>query len=49
VAGGPNIYESLRKYIEVEELVGENKYDAEGFGAQDATKGVIFRKLPPVL
>ena len=31
-------------------LDGENQYDAgPEFGKQDAEKGVIFRKFPPVL
>jgi ubiquitin carboxyl-terminal hydrolase 7 len=33
----------------VETLDGENKYHAEGFGLQDARKGVIFNAFPPVL
>lgn len=28
---------------------GDNQYRAEGHGLQDARKGVIFTKLPPVL
>lgn len=28
---------------------GENKYQAEGYGLQDARKGVIFNAFPPVL
>jgi ubiquitin carboxyl-terminal hydrolase 7 len=27
----------------------ENAYSAEGYGLQDATKGVIFTSFPPVL
>jgi len=33
----------------VETLEGENRYNAEGFGLQDAKKGVIFEEFPPVL
>jgi ubiquitin carboxyl-terminal hydrolase 7 len=33
----------------VETMDGENKYFAEGFGLQDAKKGVIFESFPPVL
>ena len=33
----------------MEELSGDNKYDAEGHGLQDATKGILFQDLPPVL
>ena len=30
-------------------LDGDNKYQSEKFGLQDAKKGVIFTKFPPVL
>lgn len=33
----------------MEDLNGENKYQAEGFGLQDAKKGIIFESFPPVL
>lgn len=36
-------------YVEVEKLEGENKYQAEGLGLQDAEKGIIFESFPPVL
>lgn len=49
VKGFKDIYESLNNYIKEELLEGENQYDAEGHGKQDASKGVIFKKLPPVL
>jgi ubiquitin carboxyl-terminal hydrolase 7 len=52
IKGCKNIYESLQKYCEVEVLSekNENQYDAgEEFGKQDALKGVVFTKLPPVL
>lgn len=49
VEGCDNIYKSFEKYIEVESLIGDNKYEAEGFGKQDAEKGVMFLDLPPVL
>lgn len=50
VKGCKNIYESFNKYIEKEMLEGENQYDAgEKYGKQDAQKGVIFTKFPPVL
>ncbi len=41
--------DSFKDYIQVERLEGENKYNAEGFGLQDAHKGVIFESFPPVL
>jgi len=49
VKGCKNIYDSFNKYVEVENLDGENKYRAEGHGLQDARKGVLFEDLPPVL
>lgn len=49
VKGCNNIYDSFDKYCEVETLEGEDKYDAEGHGKQDAKKGVLFDSLPPVL
>ncbi|KWU45004.1 ubiquitin carboxyl-terminal hydrolase 5 [Rhodotorula sp. JG-1b] len=44
-----NLEESFRDYIQVETLNGENRYNAEGYGLQDAKKGVIFEEFPPVL
>eukprot|EP01038_Epipyxis_sp_PR26KG_P010572 gene10572-14200_t len=49
VKGCKNIYESFKKYIEIETLDGDNQYAAGDFGKQDARKGVIFTKFPPVL
>lgn len=49
VKGMKNLQESFRDYIAVETLEGENKYQAEGYGLQDAKKGVIFQSFPPVL
>jgi ubiquitin carboxyl-terminal hydrolase 7 len=49
VKGCADIYASFDKYCEVETLEGDNKYDAEGHGKQDARKGVLFESLPPVL
>ena len=49
VKGCNNLYDSFRKYIEKEMLDGDNKYDAESHGKQEAVKGVIFTKFPPVL
>ena len=49
VKGSNHIYESFRRYIAKEMLEGDNKYDAEVHGKQDAEKGVIFTKFPPVL
>ena len=44
-----NLMESFNKYVEFEMLDGENKYDAEGFGKQDAKRGAKFMTLPPIL
>lgn len=49
VKGMKNLEDSFRDYVEVEMLEGENKYQAEGYGLQDAKKGVIFETFPPVL
>ncbi|CAO3672198.1 unnamed protein product [Umbelopsis vinacea] len=49
VKGCNNLEESFKEYITEETLEGDNKYMAEGFGLQDAKKGVIFESFPPVL
>lgn len=49
VKGKKDIYESFQEYIAVETLDGDNKYDAGEYGLQEAKKGVIFAKFPPVL
>jgi ubiquitin carboxyl-terminal hydrolase 7 len=49
VKGMRNLRESFQDYIAVETLEGDNKYQAEGHGLQDAKKGVIFQSFPPVL
>ncbi|KAF6255465.1 hypothetical protein COO60DRAFT_1641474 [Scenedesmus sp. NREL 46B-D3] len=49
VKGCPNIYDSFDRYTQVEMMDGENQYKAEGYGLQDARKGVLFDQLPPVL
>ncbi|KAB8360728.1 hypothetical protein FH972_024463 [Carpinus fangiana] len=49
VRGNPTLADSFKSYIQVETLDGDNKYQAEGFGLQDARKGVIFEAFPPVL
>jgi len=49
VKGMKNLLESFRDYVAVETLDGENKYQAEGYGLQDAKKGIIFQSFPPVL
>ena len=49
VKGMKNLYESFKDYVAVETLDGDNKYMAEGYGLQDAKKGIIFQHFPPVL
>lgn len=49
VKGCKNLKESFVDYCAVETLDGENKYMAEGYGLQDAKKGVVFQSFPPVL
>ena len=49
VKGCKNLDDSFKDYVAVETLEGENKYQAEGHGLQDADKGVIFESFPPVL
>ncbi|TFK76518.1 cysteine proteinase [Pluteus cervinus] len=49
VKGMKNLYESFKDYVAVEMLDGENKYQAEGLGLQDAKKGIVFMSFPPVL
>lgn len=44
-----NLYESFKDHVAVEMVEGENKYQAEGFGLQDAKKGMLFQSFPPVL
>lgn len=44
-----DVYESLRTYTHQELLDGENKYNAEGYGLQEAYRGMKFASLPPVL
>lgn len=49
VKGCLTLYDSFNKYIETEILDGDNQYDSGKYGKQDAKKGVIFTKLPPIL
>jgi len=49
VKGCKDVMQSFEQYIEVETLEGENQYQAEGHGLQDAKKGSIFLSFPPVL
>ncbi|GMF03101.1 unnamed protein product [Ambrosiozyma monospora] len=49
VKGLKNIKDSFANYIAPELMDGDNKYDASGYGLQDAEKGVVFESSPPVL
>ncbi|XP_040571278.1 ubiquitin carboxyl-terminal hydrolase 7 [Lepeophtheirus salmonis] len=49
IKGKKNIIESFRDYIKTETLEGENKYDAGGYGLQEAEKGILFESFPPIL
>ncbi|KAL9594345.1 MAG: hypothetical protein Q9219_007081 [cf. Caloplaca sp. 3 TL-2023] len=49
VSGNRNLDDSFKDYIQVETMDGENRYFAEGYGLQDARKGVIFESFPQVL
>ncbi|KAL1922777.1 uncharacterized protein VTP21DRAFT_9153 [Calcarisporiella thermophila] len=49
VKGCKTLRDSFKEYIMEETLEGDNKYMAEGFGLQDAKKGVKFLSFPPVL
>lgn len=49
VSGCKSVDDSFKNYVEVETLEGDNKYAAEGYGLQDAKKGVIFESFPNVL
>nr|POE65665.1 ubiquitin carboxyl-terminal hydrolase 21 [Quercus suber] len=49
VTGCKSVDESFKDYVQVETLEGDNKYAAEGYGLQDAKKGIIFESFPNVL
>jgi len=49
VRGMKTLYDSFRDYVAVATLDGENKYQAGGFGPQDAWKGITFQSFPQVL
>lgn len=49
VSGNKSLDDSFKDYVQVETMDGENKYFAEGYGLQDAKKGVIFESFPQVL
>jgi ubiquitin carboxyl-terminal hydrolase 7 len=49
VRGCCDVLSSFERFVEAEQLNGDNAYAAEGFGLQHARKGVRFTHLPPVL
>ncbi|MCD9646609.1 CSN-associated deubiquitinating enzyme Ubp12, partial [Datura stramonium] len=49
VKGCSDVYASFDKYVEVERLDGDNKYQSADYGLQDAKKGALFIDFPPVL
>ena len=49
VKNNESIEDSIREYIAVEELNGDNQYQTEMHGKQDAKKFIRFKSLPPVL
>ena len=49
VRGCRDVLASFERFIEEEQLEGDNAYAADGFGLQRACKGVRFTSLPPVL
>uniref|UniRef100_A0A672S113 Ubiquitin carboxyl-terminal hydrolase n=1 Tax=Sinocyclocheilus grahami TaxID=75366 RepID=A0A672S113_SINGR len=49
IKGKKNIFESFKDYVAVEQLDGDNKYDAGEHGLQEAEKGVKFLTFPPIL
>ena len=49
VKNNSTIIDSFDEYIKPDLLDGDNKFDAGEFGFQDAEKGVLFKKFPPVL
>lgn len=44
-----DLYQSFDKFIEIEMLDGDNKYQAEGHGLQAAKKGTLVKSFPRVL
>lgn len=49
VKGCKDIYQSFNEYVKEEMLDGDNQYQTDKFGKQDARKGVKFSRFPPVL
>lgn len=51
VQGCRNLYQSLRRFVQEEQLTGANQYNTRDpkLGRQDARRSVRFKSLPPVL
>ena len=49
VKGCKSLKESFEKYCEKERMDGDNQYQTDKFGKQDADMGVEFVEFPPVL
>jgi ubiquitin carboxyl-terminal hydrolase 7 len=49
VKGTKDLRASFEDLVAVEMMDGDNQYRAEGYGLQDAEKGVTFLTFPPVL
>jgi hypothetical protein len=49
IDGAANLLESFERYIAVNLLDGENKYQTVEHGPQEANMGVSFVSFPPVL
>lgn len=45
----PTLFDSFKKYEERDKLVGDNKYETEKYGLQDAEMGLEFISFPPIL
>lgn len=49
ISGCDTLIDSLRQFVHKDELVGENAYDHDEYGKQDAYKYHVFSRLPAVL
>ena len=49
VKGVTGLEAAFEDFTQEEVMDGENQYQSEGFGLQDAKKGLIFTTLPRVL
>ncbi|KAI9740466.1 MAG: hypothetical protein M1834_005046 [Cirrosporium novae-zelandiae] len=49
VRGNKTLDDSFKDYVQVETMDGDNKYQTDTYGYQEARKGVIFESFPQVL